>query len=114
MPATAVGFSPADALAALADHVGWTGTFLVDTDRSVYRRLGLKRAPLWRVYSVGTIGRYASAVLRGTRLRGAVEDTRQLGGDAVIRDGVAVRVWAPRSPDDRTDPELLVAAAGSL
>lgn len=103
-----VGFSPPDGLAPLAAHLGWTGPFLSDPDRQVYRRLGLPRAPLWRVYSPGTMLRYArAAVLRQPQHR-PVEDTRQLGGDAIVVDGTAVRCWRPRTPDDRVAPAVLV------
>lgn len=106
----AAGFSPPAALRALAEHLGWRGVFLVDERRVLYQRLGLGRAPLWRVYSPGTLARYAVAVARGHRLQRPVEDIRQLGGDAVLLDGAAVRRFRPRTPDDRVDPARLVAA----
>lgn len=107
----AVGFSPPAALAALADHLDWTGPFLSDPARLLYRRLDLRRAPLWRVYSASTLVYYAAAARRGVRMPRPVEDTRQLGGDALACDGVVVRRWLPRTPDDRADPALLVRAA---
>ena len=107
----AVGFSPAAPLAALADRLGWPGAVLSDEDRLAYARLGLPRAGLLRTYSVGTLLRYGVAAVRGHRLHRPVEDTRQLGGDAVVVDGVAVAVWRPRSPDDRVDPGRLLAEA---
>lgn len=111
----ALGFSPADRLAALARHLGWTEAFLTDPQRACYARLGLGRAPLWQVYSAGTLLRYARAARSGQKLARPVEDTRQMGGDAIIRDGRVVRRWLPRSPDDRVSvAELLAAAAGYL
>ena len=53
------------------------------------------------MYNAGTLARYASALARGTRIQRPVEDTRQLGGDALVNDGVVLRLWRPRSPDDR-------------
>lgn len=106
----AVGFSPPDALAPIADHLGWDGPFLADPDRLLYRRLGLDRAPWWRVWSPGTIAFYVRARRRGAALERPVEDTRQLGGDAVVVDGTAQVVWRPRSPDDRPAATELVAA----
>jgi ABC-type amino acid transport substrate-binding protein len=38
-----------------------------------------------------------------------VEDTRQLGADAVVVDGTVVRLWRPRSPDDRPAASAVVA-----
>lgn len=96
-----VGFSPADRLAAIARHLNWPGRVLSDPDRQLYRRLGIGRAPLWRVYSPGTIATYARALRRGERLVRPEEDTRQLGGDAVLIDGRVRALWCPRSPDDR-------------
>ncbi|PVZ14700.1 AhpC/TSA family protein [Actinomycetospora cinnamomea] len=112
--AVAVGFSPPDALAPLAEHLGWRGRFLADTERRLYRDLGLGRAPWWRVYSPGTIAIYLRAARRGRWGHGSgapVEDTRQLGGDAVVRGGVAVARWNPRSPDDRVPAGELAAVA---
>lgn len=99
--AVAVGFSPPDRLAAIARHLGWTGLVLSDEARQLYARLGVGRAPLWRVYSPGTLLTYGRAVARGQRLARPVEDTRQLGADAIVVDGVVTVRWRPRSPDDR-------------
>lgn len=109
--AVAVGFSPPDALAPLADHLAWEGLFLADTDRRVYRDLGLGRAPWWRVYTPRTIAIYLRAARHGHRGTAPVEDTRQLGGDALVQDGVAVTRWNPRSPDDRVPAAALATAA---
>jgi hypothetical protein len=118
-----VGFSPPAALRAPADHLELTGPVLSDEQRRVYRLFGLRRAPVWRIYSPGTLAHYARAMLRGRRRRRPVEDTRQLVGDALMVDGVVVRRWRPRSPDDRVAPQLLadtavharaVAGTGSL
>lgn len=97
----AVGFSPADRLAAITRHLGWPGRTLSDPDRALYTRLGVGRAPSWRVYSPGTLATYARAVTTGTSLRPADEDTRQLGADAVLVNSVIRVLWRPRSPDDR-------------
>jgi hypothetical protein len=106
-----VGFSPPDAVGALGEHLSLAGPVLADERRELYRLLGVGRAPLWRVYSAGTVLHYARAVRRGHRLTRPVEDTRQLGADALVVDGVVTRRWRPRSPDDRADPALLVASA---
>ena len=111
MPLVAVGFSPPEAMAALARHLGLTCTVLSDEQRSLYTALGLRRAPLWRVYSPGTLAHYARAKRNGATLRQPVEDTRQLGGDALVVDGVVRRLWAPRSPDDRVPAATFAAAA---
>ncbi len=109
----ACGFSPPDALAALADHVGWPGLFLADEDRLLYGLLGMRRARLWQVYSPGTLARYTIAAARGQRLPRPVEDTRQMGGDALLHDGVVIRRWLPRTPNDRVRPAHLLHAAAS-
>ena len=106
-----VGFSPPDRLGAIARHLGWGGRVLADRDRVLYRRLGIGRAPLWRVYSPGTVAVYVRALLGGRRLRPAEEDTRQLGADAVVVDGRVVRLWRPASPDDRPVAAEVLAEA---
>ncbi|MDP8976091.1 MAG: hypothetical protein M3N28_06990 [Actinomycetota bacterium] len=108
--AIAVGFSPADALAALAAELAWPWPFLSDPDRVLYARLGLERAPRRAVYNPGTLNVYRKAVGRGVPLKRPVEDVRQLGGDAVVNDGRVVRVFRPASPDDRAPVEALLAA----
>ncbi len=107
----ACGFSPPAALAALADHVGWPGPFLADENRRLYGVLGMRRAKLWQVYSPGTLARYAIAAARGQQLPRPVEDIRQMGGDALLHDGVIVRRWLPRTPNDRVSPARLVGAS---
>jgi hypothetical protein len=107
----AVGFSPARPLAAIVRHLGWPGLILSDPGRVLYQRLGIGRAPLRQVYSPGTLSFYASALRRGQRLARPVEDTRQLGADAIMTDGVVRRLWRPRSPDDRPPAAEMIAAA---
>ncbi|MGB8962255.1 MAG: AhpC/TSA family protein [Pseudonocardiaceae bacterium] len=108
----ACGFSPPAPLAALADHLGWPGLFLADEQRRLYGLLGMRRAKLWQVYSPGTLARYAVAAARGHQLTRPVEDIRQMGGDALLCDGIVVRRWLPHTPDDRVHPSTLVALQG--
>jgi hypothetical protein len=111
-----VGFSPADRLAAVARHRGWPGAVLSDPGRLLYARLGIGRAPVWRVWNAGTLAVYRRALRRGWRAApGEGEDLRQLGGDAVVVDGVVRVLWRPRSPDDRPPAaEVLAAARAAL
>lgn len=110
----AVGFSPAEPLAALADHLDWPWPFLSDVDRVVYDRLGLARARLRDVYTPETMRIYAEAAERGEPLPRPVEDTRQLGGDAVVRSGKVVRVFRQASPDARPSVATLLAALAEV
>lgn len=110
----ACGFSPPAALAAHAEYLRWPGLFLADEQRRLYTSLGMRRAGLWQVYSPGTLARYALAAARGRRLPRPVEDIRQMGGDAILRDGIAVRRWLPRTPNDRVLPASLLHAAGCI
>lgn len=106
-----VGFSPADRLAPIAGKLGWTGLVLGDQDRALYRRLGLGRARWWRVYNPGTLAVYGRVLLRGRAPSRPREDTRQLGGDAVLAGGFVVALWRPRSPDGRPPAgEVLLTA----
>ncbi len=110
----AVGFSPPDALAGLAGHIGWTGPFCSDQDRALYDRLGLGRAGVSKLLTSGTRAVYAAALKRGAAVERPVEDMRQLGGDAVVVAGVARVTFRPASPDDRPEVDEIVAAARSL
>ncbi len=106
-----VGFSPPQRLAALARHLGWPGRVLADQPRALYVRLGVGRAPLWRVYSPATLATYAAAAARGHRLARPAEDTRQLGADAIMADGIIRLLWRPRTPNDRPPAAQVTAAA---
>ncbi len=108
--AVAVGFSPTTALAELAEHLAWPWPFLSDVDRVLYERLGLARARLRDVYAPATLRIYAEAARRGEVVQRPVEDSRQLGGDAVVRSGEVVRLWRPSSPDDRPPVHEMLAA----
>lgn len=110
----AVGFSPPDALAELADHLGWDDPFCSDLERRLYHRLGIGQAPLARVFNAGTLARYRAAALARRRIRRPVEDVRQLGGDALVVEGVVRSLALPRTPDDRTSVEVLARAARTL
>jgi len=106
-----VGFSPPRPLAAIARHLGWPGRVLADQERVLYQALGIGRAPLWRVYSPGTLATYAAALPRGQRPGRPAEDTRQLGADAIMTDGVVRLLWRPRAPNDRPAAGEVIAAA---
>ncbi|MGI9119322.1 MAG: peroxiredoxin-like family protein [Acidimicrobiales bacterium] len=112
--ALAVGFSPAEPLAALADHLDWPWPFLSDPDRVLYHRLGLGRARLRDVYTPATVRLYRQAAQRGEAVHRPVEDSRQLGGDAVVRAGRVVRLFRPASPDDRPPVDTLLAALAEV
>ncbi|MGH3473205.1 MAG: AhpC/TSA family protein [Nocardioidaceae bacterium] len=109
----AVGFSPANRLEAVCRHLGWDGLVLSDPTRRLYYRLGIGRAPWWRVYSPGTLVTYARAVAARQPVTKPDEDTRQLGGDAVMVDGTVTRLWRPRTPNDRPPAAEVFAAASA-
>lgn len=108
-----IGFSPPRPLAAIARHLGWPGRVLADPGRALYRRLEVGRAPLWRVYSPGTLATYAVMMARGHRPARPAEDTRQLGADAIMVDGIVRQLWRPRTPNDRPQAAEVIAAAGA-
>ncbi len=108
-----VGFSPPQPLAAIARRLGWPGRILADQERVLYRRLEIGRAPLRRAYSLGTIAAYATGSLRGQRPARPVEDTRQLGADAIMIDGTIRQLWRPRTPKDRPPAREVIAAAST-
>jgi len=86
---------------------------LSDPDRAAYRAFGLKRGSFARVWSPGTIRRYAELFRANgfEDLRKPTEDTRQLGGDFVVApDGTLAWGFWGSGPDDRPSiDELLVA-----
>ena len=110
----AIGFSPPEALASLARHLGWPGPFCSDEDRVLYDRLGLGRAATGKVFTPGTRAVYAAAAARGEVAERPVEDLRQLGGDALAVEGTARATFRPASPDDRPTVDELLAAAAAL
>jgi len=110
----AVGFSPPDALAELADHVSWPFWFCADEGRTLYHRLGLGSADARALFTDATRAIYSAARSRGEPIVRPVEDARQLGGDALVADGVARAVFRPASPDDRPDVDDLMRAAVEL
>lgn len=90
---------------------------LIDDDRTTYRRYGLVRGSLGRVWGWRALRRYAG-ILRSDgfgRLHLPSEDTQQLGGDFVIdREGnLAFGYWGA-GPDDRPGIDRLVAAVAGL
>jgi peroxiredoxin len=110
----AVGFSPPEALASLARHLGWTDPFCSDEGRQLYDRLGLGKATSGQVFTPGTRAVYSAAAERGVTAEKPVEDVRQLGGDTLVVDGVARLTYRPASPDDRPAVVELLAGARSL
>jgi len=109
----AVGFSPAPALAALADHLGWPWSFLADPERVLYGRLGLQRASLRRVLNPEAVRRYRDAVAEGREVHRPVEDPRQLGADAGVVEGRAVWLRRQTGPDDRPSATTVLEAAAA-
>jgi len=110
----AAGFSPPEALASLAAHLGWTAPFCSDEGRQLYHRLGLERATAKQVFTPATKAVYAAAAERGVALERPVEDVRQLGGDALVVAGLACLIFRPASPDDRPSADELLSGARSL
>ena len=108
--AIAVGFSPAQPLAALARYLQWPWPFLSDPELLVYRRLRVPRVGWRAVYTPTTMVRYATALLHRERVHRPVEDTRQLGADAIVVGGHAVQVFRSRSPDTRAPVDALLDA----
>ena len=102
-------------LAAYRDHLGVDFPFVADPDRALYRALGAGRGRVRDVWSLGTLRMYARLLLQGMRLRRPVEDTRQLGADAVIdRDGKVVHVWLPDGPDRRPTIDEIIAVTATV
>jgi hypothetical protein len=106
-----VGFSPPERLAALARRRGWPERVLADPGRVLYQRLGVGRARCG-----GSTHRPPSAPTpprppAGTGRPRPVEDTRQLGADAVMVNAVVRQLWRPRTPAGRPPAAEVIAAA---
>ena len=89
---------------------------LLDPDRSAYRVYGLGRATARRVWSPGTLKRYAQLLRRDGlgSLKAPTEDTRQLGGDMVVApDGTLTWGFWSEGPDDRPSVDELLTAVRS-
>ena len=67
-----------------------------------------------KIYSRAALATYTRAIVRGQKLAHPEEDTRQLGGDAMLRDGILVALWRPRSPDDRPPAAEVTEAASAV
>lgn len=88
---------------------------LLDRDRRAYAAWGLSRAPWWRIWLDPAVWRQYLRLLRsGHRIRGAGEDTRQLGGDFIVAADGTVRYSRPQQRDDRPPVGELLAMIESL
>ena len=97
-------------LAAYRDHLGTDFPFVSDPDRQLYRALGAGRGTIRDVWSIGTLRMCGRLLYQGMRLHRPIEDTRQLGADAVFDgDGRLVRVWLPDGPDHRPTIDEIAA-----
>ncbi len=83
----------------------------LDPTRSAYVAYGLERSA-HRTFTLRTIRYYASAMLRGERLRPSGGDPYQLGGDFLV-DARGVLRFSYRSADpaDRPSVDLVLEAA---
>ena len=112
-------------LAAYRAHLDVHFPVVADVDRALYRVFGAGRGSLRRVWSPGTLVMYARLLRRGRQLHRPMEDTRQLGADAVIDrdegagarpggDGRLHRLWLPPGPDARPHIEEIIDAVHEL
>lgn len=109
-----VTFAEPDRLPAHRAHLGLPFPVLADPDRDLYRRFGLGRGSVRRIWNPGTLATYARLLGRGRRLRRPTEDTRQLGGDLVIGpDGRLSAIFRPASPDARPSVQQLIEAVAA-
>jgi len=94
---------PPSAVARLRDRAGLAGALLADPEWTVHAAYGFLAARLRDVWlSRDTIAAYARLLRRGRRLRRPREDTRRLGGDAIVDpDGNLAWIYRSRGSTDR-------------
>lgn len=86
-------------------------TVLVDEERAAYRAYGFGRGSVRAIWGLRTWRAYARLLRAGRSFERPTEDTRQLGGDAVVdRDGRLAYVFRSADPDDRPSVDELVDA----
>ncbi len=110
-----VTFSDPTFIDGYGDEHGLSFPVLIDQERTTYRRYGLGRGTVARVWGWRAAKRYVELIRRdGLRaLRRPTEDTLQLGGDFVIGvDGSLVYGFWGEGPDDRPEVGDLVDAVG--
>lgn len=90
---------------------------LIDQDRTTYRRYGLDRGTVRRIWGWRSLRRYADIIRAGgiDQVHRPSEDSLQLGGDFVVdRAGnLAFGYWSA-GPDDRPEIDRLVDAVTQL
>lgn len=111
-----ISFTTRELALAHAKNFGLTFPVLLDHDRATYGAFGLARAPITRVWGWRAARRYLQLYSEGKRRMstdptssGETEDTRQLGGDFVLRDGLLRWGYWSEGSDDRPDPAVVVA-----
>lgn len=83
----------------------------LDLERNYYRRWGLNRAPLRKIYLDPRVWmRYARILAGGQRWIAAGRDTLQLGGDFVVDRRGLIAYSRPQDADDRPPVMELLAA----
>ncbi len=111
-----VSFAEPPMLAAYERGLGLPVRLLGDPERALYDAFGFGRASFARTWLDPRVWRaYAGLVARGRRPERPEQDTRQLGGDAVLDAEGRVR-WIYRSegPEDRPAVDAVVAAASGV
>lgn len=87
---------------------------LIDRERAVYDRYGLKRS-LLRSWNLQTVRKYVQLMRAGRRWRGIQGNSAQLGGDFVIdAQGVIRLAYPSRDPTDRPAVTDLLAVLRKL
>jgi hypothetical protein len=107
-----VSFAPPAMLEAYSSKLGLDGAVLLsDVDRAAYAAFGFERgstaARLARPPRVAALSR---ARRPGAPAGAPDEDTLQLGGDVLVRDGRVTWVYASAGPEDRPTLDEVRAA----
>ena len=105
-----ISFANPATVAAYQQELNWPFPVFSDPTRSIYRALGLKRLPWFRVFSPATLALYLRLLKENRRpKRYGDADIYQGGGDFLInRQGEILFSYPSRDPADRPTLGMLL------
>jgi len=111
-----VSFAEPDRLLHYQEQHRWPFPILADPQRTAYHAFDLRRLSWLRVFSPGTLMRYAKLLRAGLKPQAhGHDDIRQSGGDFLLdRSGKVLFAHRSRDPADRPTVEALLSQIDRL